>query len=68
MLWMLSVMFHVRSLDAYLSTVVIKCSNASHLLGFYIVAIIHLLEVTPSSHLPLAEALKMAVLGILHYH
>ena len=68
MLWMLGVMFHVCCIDAYLSTVFIKCSNASHLLGFYIVAIIHLPEVTPSSHLPLAEALKMSVLGILNYH
>lgn len=54
-------------IDVYLSTFFIYCSNASHLLGFYIVAIIRLSEVTLSSHLPLAETLKMAVLGIIHF-
>jgi hypothetical protein len=56
---MLGVMFYVCCIDAYLSTVFIKCSNASHLLGFYVVAIIHLSEVT----LPHAETLKNGCFG-----
>jgi hypothetical protein len=46
----------------------IKGSNVSHFLGFYIVALIHLPEMTPSSHLPLSEAQKMAVFGVLVSH
>ena len=65
---MLGVVFHVCCIDALWSTVFIKCSNASHFEGFYIVAIVHLPEVTLSSHLPFAEALNMAVFGILSSH
>jgi hypothetical protein len=78
MIWMLGVFFfHVcccrfniafLCIDEHLNTSCVNCLNACHLLGFYAMAIVHLPEVTLSSHLTLAEALKMAGFGILNAH